>query len=167
MATWTEFEKEAPGLAALAKRRLVATGLMMLATMRRDGFPRISPVEPEVDGDALALHDGYLHFGSMRSTKALDLRRDPRCALHTATADKNVGEGDVKLWGRANELLGDAELERFADDTERRSGWRPEVGSFHVFMVDLLGASSVQVRGVLAVETWKPGSGTTTVEKRS
>lgn len=168
MATWTELATEAPDLAALAERRLAATGLMMLGTLRSDGFPRISPVEPVVEGDGLVLYDGYLQFGSMGgSTKALDLRRDPRCALHTATADKHVSEGDAKLWGRANEIAETAELERWADETQRRMGWRPEPGSFHVFLVDLLGVSSVQVRGgAMVVETWKPGDGTAVVEKR-
>ena len=169
MATWTEFAEESPDLAALAERRLVPTSLMMLGTLRADGFPRISPVEPVVDGDELVLHDGYLYFGSMGgSTKALDLRRDPRLSLHTATADKNVTEGDVKFWGRSIELVDDGELERFADETERRMGWRPETGTFHVFLVDLLGASSVQIKGeVMVVTTWKPGAGTQVVEKRN
>jgi hypothetical protein len=168
MATWTEFVREAPGVAAIAERQLTATSLMMLATLRRDGFPRISPVEPVVDGDDLVLHDGYLYFGSMGgSTKSLDLRRDPRCGLHTATTDKGIADGDVKLWGRARELVDGGELERFADETYERMGWRPEPGTFHVFLIDLLGASSVQVRGdVMVVETWRPGEGTTTVEKR-
>jgi Pyridoxamine 5'-phosphate oxidase len=169
MATWTEFADESPAVAGLAERRLVATGLMMLGTLRSDGFPRISPVEPVVDGDKVVLHDDYLYFGSMGgSTKALDLRRDPRCYLHTATADKMVSEGDVKFWGRSIELVDAAQLERFADETYERMGWRPETGTFHVFLVDLLGASSVQVRGdVMVVETWKPGQGTASVEKRS
>jgi pyridoxamine 5'-phosphate oxidase-like protein len=168
MATWTEFAEESPDLAALAERRLVATELMMLGTLRADGYPRISPVEPVVDEGKLVVHDGYLYFGSMGgSTKALDLRRDPRCSLHTATADKSVSEGDVKFWGLGKELVDDAELERFADETERRMGWRPATGKFHVFLVDLLGVSSVRVKGdVMVVTTWKPGGGTQVVEKR-
>ena len=46
MATWTSFADEAPEIAALAEPRIAATGLLMLGTLRRDGFPRISPVEP-------------------------------------------------------------------------------------------------------------------------
>jgi hypothetical protein len=168
MATWIEFANEAPDVAALAERRLTATGLLLLATLRGDGFPRISPVEPAVDGDRLVLHDGYLHMGMMGgSTKALDLRRDPRCALHTATADKQVSDGDAKFWARGVEVTSDDDLERIAEGWKERTGWRPAPGTFHVFLADLLGASSVQVRGdVMFVETWKPGQGTTVVEKR-
>jgi len=52
-----------------------------LATLRKDGSPRISGIEVDfVDGD--------LWLGAMwQSRRALDLRRDPRFALHSATAD--------------------------------------------------------------------------------
>ena len=60
MAAWTQFADEAPEIAEMAERRLAATGLFMLATLRHDGFPRISPVEPVLAGNRLALHDGKL-----------------------------------------------------------------------------------------------------------
>jgi hypothetical protein len=168
MATWSAFAQEAPDIAELAERRLTATGLLMLATLRSDGFPRISPVEPAVEGDRLALEDDRIVLGMMGgSTKALDLRRDPRCALHSATADKNVSDGDVKFWGRAIEMTDEGDLDRFAADTERRMGWRPAPGTFHVFLVDLLGASSARMKDdVMVVEAWKPGEGVTVTEKR-
>ncbi|HZA00048.1 MAG TPA: pyridoxamine 5'-phosphate oxidase family protein [Acidimicrobiales bacterium] len=168
MGTWTEFAEEVPEIAGLAERRLTATGLMMLATLRSDGFPRISPVEPVVAGDRLVLHDGRLWMGMMvDSTKSRDLRRDGRLGLHTATADRNVSEGDVKLWGTATEVTDHATLARFSDDIFESIGYRYEVGSFDAFDVDLLGASSVSVAGdVLYVTTWKPGKGVTVVEKR-
>jgi hypothetical protein len=168
MATWTEFSAEAPEIADLAERRLGATGLMMLATLRRDGFPRISPVEPVLAGDRLVLHDGRLWMGMMPgSTKSRDLRRDGRFGLHTATADKNVSEGDVKLWGVATAVTDHDTLARFSDDIYASVGYRFEVGQFDAFDTDLLGASSVAVRDdALFVTTWRPGQGVTVVEKR-
>jgi hypothetical protein len=168
MATWTEFSAEAPEIADLAERRLAATGLMMLATLRRDGFPRISPVEPVLAGDRLVLHDGRLWMGMMvDSTKSRDLRRDGRFGLHTATADKNVSEGDVKLWGVATAVTDHDTLARFSDDIYASVGYRFEVGQFDAFDTDLLGASSVAVRDdALFVTTWRPGQGITVVEKR-
>jgi Pyridoxamine 5'-phosphate oxidase len=168
MATWTEFSAEAPDIAALAERRLCATGLMMLATLRRDGFPRISPMEPVLAGDVLVLHGDRLWLGMMvDSTKSRDLKRDGRFGLHTATADKMVGEGDVKMWGVASEVTDRDTLERFADDIFESVGHRFEVGSFDAFDVDLLGASSVEVRdNVMYVRTWRPGTGVKVVEKR-
>ena len=168
MATWKEFSQEAPEIAGLAERRLVATGLMMLATLRSDGFPRISPVEPVLAGDRLVLHDDKLWLGMMvDSTKSRDLKRDGRCGLHTATADKQVSQGDAKLWGTATPVTDHTTLARFSDDIFASVGFRFEVGSFDAFDIDLLGASSVEVADdVMYVKTWKPGKGVTVSEKR-
>jgi Pyridoxamine 5'-phosphate oxidase len=168
MATWKQFSQEAPEIAELAERRLVATGLMMLATLRRDGFPRISPVEPVLAGDRLVLHDDKLWLGMMvDSTKSRDLKRDGRCGMHTATADKQVSQGDVKLWGAASAVTDHATLARFSDDIFESVGFRFEVGSFDAFDIDLLGASSVEVADdVMYVKTWKPGTGVSVSEKR-
>ena len=168
MATWKELTQEAPEIAGLAERRLAATGLLMLATLRSDGFPRISPVEPVLAGDRLVLHDDKLWLGMMvDSTKSRDLRRDGRCGLHTATADKQVSQGDVKLWGTATPVTDHTTLARFSDDIFESVGFRFEVGSFDAFDIDLLGASSVEVADdVMYVKTWKPGKGVTVSEKR-
>jgi hypothetical protein len=168
MTTWTVFTAEAPEIAELAERRLVTTGLMMLATLRRDGFPRISPVEPVIADDRLVLHEGRLWMGMMvDATKSRDLRRDGRCSLHTATADKMVSEGDVKMWGIAGQVTDHDTLVRFSDDIYASVGHRFEVGTFDAFDVDLLGASSVGVAGdVMYVKTWRPGAPVTVTEKR-
>ena len=69
--TWQEFALRNPGLAALGQERLNRNGLVMLATLRKNGWPRISPVEP-------LFFNGQLYLGMMwRSQKALDLLRDP------------------------------------------------------------------------------------------
>lgn len=168
MATWTDFAAEAPELAEHAERRLAATGLMMLATLRRDGFPRISPMEPVLADDRLVLHDGRLWLGMMpASTKALDLQRDGRFAIHSATADKMLTEGDVKMWGVASPVTDHATLAQFSDDIFVSVGHRFEVGEFDAFDVDLLGASSVVMRDdTMIVTTWRPGGGVTVDEKR-
>ncbi len=168
MATWLDFSDEAPEIAALAESRLAATGLMMLATLRKDGFPRISPMEPVIADGRLVLHGERLWLGMMvDSTKSCDLKRDGRFSLHTATADKMVAEGDVKLWGIATEVTDHDTLARFSDDIYESVGSRFEVGAFDAFDVDLLGASSVAVANdVMFVKTWRPGHGVTTVEKQ-
>jgi Pyridoxamine 5'-phosphate oxidase len=168
MATWTEFAAEAPEIADLAEKRLAATGLMMLATIRADGFPRISPMEPVLADGKLVLHDDRLWLGMMPdATKSRDLKRNGRLALHSATADKMVTEGDVKMWGTATEVTDPGTLARFSDDIFHSVGYRFEVGTFDAFDVDLLGASSVGVGDdVMTVRTWKPGKGVTVVEKK-
>src|SRR5688500_11725465 len=101
MTTWTEFAEAAPETAAVFLRRLEKTGMALMATLRRDGSPRISPLEPLVAS-------GRLWRGAMPgSTKSADLRRDARLCLHSATEDKNVADGDVKLWGSAVEIADD------------------------------------------------------------
>jgi hypothetical protein len=49
---WADLEREAPRLASRARERLIDTGVLLVATVRRDGTPRLSPIEPLVlDGD--------------------------------------------------------------------------------------------------------------------
>ena len=81
MASWGRFAAEAPGIAEAARAFFEARKHLTLATLRRDGAPRISGIEVQILDDDLWL-------GSMwRSPKALDLRRDPRFALHSSSID--------------------------------------------------------------------------------
>jgi Pyridoxamine 5'-phosphate oxidase len=167
MATWIEFRDEAPALAAQAEELLGSVGLMFIATLRADGSPRISPMEPVLDGEKLVLHGDRLWLGMMPgATKARDLQRDGRFTLHNATVDKMLTRGDVKLWGVATEVTDHDTLARFAEDIFRSTGYRFEVGKFDAFDVDLLGASAVAVSGdTMTVRTWKPGRGVAVTEK--
>jgi len=164
MTTWQQFEEEAPETEAVFRRRLEKTGMALLATLRRDGFPRISPLEP-------GLRDGELWLGMMgASTKSLDLQRDPRCCLHSATEDKNVAEGDAKLWGRAVAVTDADERRRFAQDVQEENGHDIEAGSgFDLFRLELTGASAL-VLGAdgehLRITAWTPGSPERIIERR-
>jgi hypothetical protein len=96
-AGWRGLEAAAPELARLGRARLEEAGVALLGTLRPDGSPRISPVEPY-------LSQGWLLFGSMSwSRKTEDLLRDPRCTLHSAIGSPDSGEGELKLHGRAVE----------------------------------------------------------------
>ena len=79
MKRWADLEREAPDLAA-AGRSLLHTygqGLGFLATVRRDGGPRVHPVCP-------VLAAGWLWvFIGKGSPKCQDLRLDGRFALHS------------------------------------------------------------------------------------
>ena len=95
---WRDLEAAAPEIALLGMERLHQTRLALLGTLRKDGSPRISPVEP-------CLTQGHLLFGTMTwSAKRRDLSRDPRCVLHTVVSDPDSGEGELKLYGRALEV---------------------------------------------------------------
>lgn len=99
MASWSEVETQAPELAARARTFFDAFKHKTLATLRRDGAPRISGSELEFEG-------GEMWLGSMwRAVKALDLKRDPRFALHSGSPDPDAGwVGDAKIAGLAVEV---------------------------------------------------------------
>ena len=85
MPSWKEFEAAAPALAAEVRRRLDAHTHKTLATLRRDGSPRIS-------GSECRFAEGELWIGSMwKALKARDLQRDPRFALHSGSGEPDSG----------------------------------------------------------------------------
>jgi len=92
---WSELADAQPRLAALGHRRLLDQGVVCVGTIRADGTPRLSPVEPSV-------LDGVLWLSMLwRSTKAADLRRDPRILVHSVITSRDGGEGEFKIRGRA------------------------------------------------------------------
>jgi Pyridoxamine 5'-phosphate oxidase len=98
VASWSEVERQAPELAARARSLFDALTHKTLATLRRNGAPRISGTEVEFS-------DGEAWIGSMwRAVKALDLQRDPRYAIHSGSADPPDWPGDAKIAGRAVEV---------------------------------------------------------------
>lgn len=154
MITWSEFAAAAPRIAAIFTRRHGATGnLCMLATIRADGSPRISPMEPRFFAEHLVIG------GMPNTTKFADLARDPRFCLHTATVDTQVGDGDAKLFGTVVDLPDKAVHERFADELFAESGFDLRGQEFPYFYVaDVTGASSVElVEDRLEIAIWRPG----------
>lgn len=104
MARWDEFVAADPELAAHVRRCFAVRKHATLATLRRDGSPRISGTEVEFG------NDDEVYLGMMPgSLKALDLRRDPRLALHCPTEDAPEPDpgswpGDAKIAGRGVEV---------------------------------------------------------------
>jgi hypothetical protein len=130
VATWQEFREADRPFAELAEARIDGEGLVLVGTLRRNGWPRISPVEP-------LIVEGVLYLGMMwQSRKALDLLRDPRCVVHSVVRDKAGTEGDVKVYGRAVDVADADERERYGRALEARIGWRP-AGDYHLFAVDI------------------------------
>jgi hypothetical protein len=76
---WSTFADAAPEIAAAGRELLYqfGPGLAYLATLRRDGAPRLHPVCPVVAEGGL-----YLFVGN-QSPKVHDLARDGRFSLHT------------------------------------------------------------------------------------
>jgi len=162
VSTWKDFTEGAPRISAVFARRHAAAGnLCILATLRADGFPRISPMEPRVFEDELWL------VGMPGTTKFRDLHRDPRFCLHTATVDTEVKEGDAKLWGIVHDVGDRALHQRFASALFDETGFDLRGQEFdHFYAVDVTGASSVEVGGGhLDVTVWKPGEPERVVRK--
>lgn len=154
MAHWQEFAAEAPDLCERGRRRLESTGLCLMGTLRRDGSPRISPVEP-------LIIEGDLYLGMMwQSLKARDLERDPRCVVHSTVSDKSGQEGDFKLYGRAAPVADTDERRRYCRALESLTGWAPEGDQWHLFRLDIDQAAWFQVVPPDGhhVEVWRPGT---------
>ncbi|HEX2286148.1 MAG TPA: pyridoxamine 5'-phosphate oxidase family protein [Mycobacterium sp.] len=162
MTTWKSFTESAPRIAAVFDRRYAATGnLCMLATIRSDGFPRISPIEPQIFEDQLLI------VGMPNTLKFRDLGRDPRFCLHTATVDTYVSDGDVKLWGTVTDIQDKDTHQRFASALFEKTGMDLRGQEFdHLYAADVVGASSVEYDGQqLSITIWKPGESERVVRK--
>ena len=78
MASWSDFEENNPTMAAAGRKLLYqyGIGLGYLATVRKDGGPRVHPFCP-------ILSDGQLYGLIAESPKQRDLLRDGRYAVHS------------------------------------------------------------------------------------
>jgi hypothetical protein len=94
MARWREFEAAAPELAAKGRTLLYqfGVGLGYLATVRRDGGPRVHPFCP-------ILHESGLYGLIGPSPKQGDLVRDGRYAIHAFPSPDR--DDEFYLTGRA------------------------------------------------------------------
>jgi hypothetical protein len=118
-----------------------------MATLRRDGSPRISGTEIE-------FAEGQLRIGSMPgAVKALDLRRDSRLAIHGPTEDPPEGnpaawKGEAKIAGTAAEVASGTSAHRFLIDIQEA-------------VITHLNESGDR----LVVESWDPVRGYRTLER--
>jgi len=82
MARWEEFERSAPEIAEGGRKLIYqyGIGLGFLATVRKDGGPRIHPFCP-------IIAVGGLYGLLVPSPKRIDLIRDPRAAIHALSPE--------------------------------------------------------------------------------
>jgi Pyridoxamine 5'-phosphate oxidase len=149
MARWQDVVDSEPDLAAEVQRVFDAHKHKTIATLRRDGSPRLSGLE-------LGFTAGDVAFGMMpRSRKAADLRRDPRTEVHSASfiveGEEESWHGDARISGRAREITDLEERARYTDT-------RPE--AHPLFALDIERVVRVKLEGSplhLVVSTWRPG----------
>jgi general stress protein 26 len=149
MATWKGVTTAAPELAQAARELFEANKHLTIATLRKDGSPRISGIEAQI-------LEGDLWFGSMPDAlKARDLQRDPRFALHSGTGDASAWNGDAKVAGRAEEIT---DPERMKAIFEAMG--HPQSGPSHLFRAELSEVSTVRLgepADHLLIDSWREG----------
>ena len=149
MARWQDMIDSEPELTAEVQEVFDAHKHKLIATLRRDGSPRISGIEFEFTA-------GDVTFGMMpRSRKRDDLRRDPRTELHSTSLlpedDELAWRGDARISGRAREITDAAERARFTDTPPR---------AYPLFVPDIERVVRVKMDGKpphLLIQTWRPG----------
>lgn len=156
MAAWNEVEREAPELSGLARELLEAHRHLTLATLRKDGSPRIS-------GTEIIMADGQVWLGSMPGAmKARDLQRDPRYAVHSGSSDPDAGwKGDAKFAGRAEEIEDDARKKEIV-------GGQAPPGPLHLFRCDITELVVVRLGDPadhLVIESWHEGRGLSSLRR--
>src|SRR5918994_614425 len=129
VSTWADLEREAPDVAGVADRvwagiialsrneRAPSDGpgfaVAYLATVRRDGAPRLHPFCP-------ILADGGLFAAIPRqSPKGWDLRRDPRCVVH---ALPGPDDDELCIRATATDVTTDAATSSLVQAVVARSG---------------------------------------------
>jgi hypothetical protein len=166
LVSWQRFVDEQPEMAQAVKARFDFTKHHVLATLRKDGSPRVSGTEVIFSGDDLLI-------GSMwRSVKALDLLRDGRFAMHSNPGDGSMEGGDAKVFGVAVEVVGERHAEVARQLTEEGGSDGGSEGAddepFHLFRLDLSQVvhSSIHPDGDrMVILSWRPGKPLFTVER--
>lgn len=95
MASWVEFAEAAPEIAGLGLEQFEKFHIAYLATVRKDGSPRVHPISPIVA-------EGRLFVATApTSPKRLDQVRDGRYMMHALP-----GKDDAEFWirGRARRV---------------------------------------------------------------
>jgi Pyridoxamine 5'-phosphate oxidase len=149
MARWSEIEETEPDFARQVKKLFDARIHKTLATLRRDGSPRISGIEMQFE-------DGEVWVGMMPgSRKAQDVRRDPRLGVHSASDDPP--KGDPSSWA------GDAKLSGIAVEVAPKG-----VPEGHRFRIDIKEVVLTRVgtpADHLVIESWHEGRGRRQVKR--
>lgn len=155
MSSWNDVVAAVPDLAETVRASFDAHRHKTVATLRRDGSPRISGIEAE-------FRDGDLVIGMMpASLKAADVLRDNRVALHSGSPDPDDESGtpewtgDAKIAGRAVQVTDPEVLADYATDV-------PE-GEALFFRIDINEVVHNSLGGSppdhMVIDFWTPAGG--------
>ncbi len=102
--SWSKLESQAPEIAEFGKARM-HNKVAYLATIRKDGSPRVHPFTPLIG------EGHFFVFMEPTSPKGNDLRRDARYSAHCSVTDTSGESGEFSVAGKA----------KFIDDPELRA----------------------------------------------
>ncbi|RKT82969.1 PPOX class probable F420-dependent enzyme [Saccharopolyspora antimicrobica] len=112
---------------------LAASRLGVLATIKSNGMPQLSPVQPHYDQQS-----GVLRVSTTEGlAKTANLRRDPRAALEVTSSDGYswaTAEGPVTLTGPGTDPHG-PEVEALVDYYRAAAGEHPDWAEYRSVMV--------------------------------
>jgi len=106
-------------LAATARKLFERYEVVMLGTNRSASYPRLSLVEPVVFGDELVIGT------RANDVKTGDLRRDPRCSIHTLVSHRTHDEGEFKAYLVAAEIESSDRDDVLAKLSRPEMNWSP------------------------------------------
>ncbi|GAA3982741.1 MULTISPECIES: PPOX class F420-dependent oxidoreductase [Streptomyces] len=112
---------------------LTASRLGVLATIKSDGRPQLSPVMPFYDPEADVIYVSM----SAGSAKTANLRRDPRAALEVTSPDGRewaTAEGTATLTGPGTDPYG-PEVEALVNYYRIAAGEHPDWDEYRSVMV--------------------------------
>jgi hypothetical protein len=144
--SWQSFEGQQPEFAAFGAQRLNGK-VAYLATVRKDGSPRVHPVTPIIG-------QGHLFvFMEPTSPKGHDLRRDARYTLHCSVSNSSGESGEFFISGRAR-FIYDPAAWRLAAELAAYS----PADRYILFELDVESASStIYVDGQPVRQHWRAG----------
>ena len=157
MSSFADVESEEPEFAARVRAAFDAHAHKILATLRADGSPRVSGIEM-----SFVAGEPWL-AGMPGSVKFVDLRHDPRFALHSGSSEPDAFDGDAKLAGRATAVTDDERA-----DYATAAGMAPEEVDFELFRIDLDQVVLVALdeeKSALVISSWRPGKGLTRTKR--
>jgi hypothetical protein len=152
LPSWSEVERAAPAFTERVKHIFDGRRHKVMATLRKDGSPRISGIE-------LQFVDGEVTLGMMPgSLKLADVTRDPRVAIHCSSDDPphdapHHWEGDAKMSGR---LVTTGPL---GPEGPQGTGFRLDIDEVVLTRVETN-------PDLLVVEAWHPARGLETRKRR-
>jgi hypothetical protein len=148
VAAWAEVAHQAAPLVALVEGVLAARRMKTLATIRRDGAPRLS----EISG--AFVREGELWLGLIPSAKERDLARDPRCSVHCGSPGDEWA-ASARVSGRATRAEpGDIDRLGLARNSDE-----PRFSLFRLDVTEVVVTRPDPGTGLILVEWWTPANG--------